>query len=192
MAYLFAPERYETPEFVLRSYQPGDGPLMNEAVNSSYDHLKTFMIWARPDTPLEESEKLVRQWRGKYLLAEDFVIGIFSPSEERLLGSTGFHPRTFTSEIAETGMWLRADAAGRGLGTAVLRAMLRWGFTEWPWQRLYWRCDTRNLASARTAEKAGMRLEGTLRGDMSDSDGIYRDTHYFGMLRDEWQRSAYA
>lgn len=191
MAYLFAPERYETPEFVLRSYQPGDGPLMNEAVNSSYDHLKTFMIWARPDTPLEESEKLARQWRGKYLLAEDFVIAIVSPSEERLLGSTGFHPHTYAPEIAEIGMWIRADAAGRGLGTAVLRAMLRWGLTEWPWQRLYWRCDTRNLASIRTAEKAGMRLEGTLRGDMSDSDGIYRDTHYFGMLRDEWQRNAH-
>jgi RimJ/RimL family protein N-acetyltransferase len=191
LSYLIPPERLVTPDFVLRSYEPGDGPLINDAVNSSYDHLKTFMPFARPDTPLDESERRVRQWRGQWLLAQDFIIGIFSPSEDRLLGSTGFslNDRSPSAGIAELGMWIRADAAGRGLGTAVLRTMLRWGFTEWPWERLYWRCDTRNTASARTAEKAGMRLEGTLHGDLFDPEGNRRDTYYFGLLRDEWRRA---
>jgi RimJ/RimL family protein N-acetyltransferase len=186
--YLFAPECYETPEFVLRSYQPGDGPLINEAVNNSYEHLRTFMPWAVPHTPLDESEKLVRRWRGDYLLCKDFMLGIFAPGQARQLGSTGYMLRKEPLSLgnAEIGMWIRADAAGHGLGTSVLVALLRWGFTAWPWLRLEWRCDTRNLASARTAEKAGMHKEGCLRGDFPLEDEMRRDTFIFGALRDEW------
>lgn len=188
MDYLFAPERYETPEFVLRSYQPGDGRLINEAAINSYEHLRTFMPWASPDTPLEESEKLVRRWRGEYLLCKDFMLGVFAPGEARQLGSTGYMLRgaPLAWGNAEIGMWVRADAAGQGLGTRVLVALLRWGFTEWPWQRLEWRCDTRNIASARVAEKAGMQREACLRGDFPLDDGTRRDTFVFGALRDEW------
>jgi len=89
-------------------------------------------------------------------------------------------------------MWIRADAAGKGLGTAVLRALLTWGFTEWPWERLAWRCDGRNLASRRTAEKAGLTHEGVLRQHLLLADGSRRDTYLYAMLKADWlaQRSA--
>ncbi len=188
MDYLFAPERLETAEFVIRSYQPGDGPLINESVNNSYEHLRTFMPWAHPGVPLDESEERVRRWRGDYLLCKDFILGIFAPGDKRHLGGTGFMLRgaSLTKSNAEIGMWIRADAAGQGLGTRVLVALLRWGFTAWPWMRLEWRCDSRNLASARVAEKAGMQKEGCLRADLLLEDDSRRDTLVFGALRDEW------
>jgi RimJ/RimL family protein N-acetyltransferase len=82
-------------------------------------------------------------------------------------------------------MWIRADEAGRGLGTDVLRALLRWGFGEWPWKRLAWRCDARNVASIRVAEKAGMRREGVLRSHMLTPARERRDTVCYALLRDE-------
>lgn len=146
--------------------------------------------WATDSQTEDEAEGLARAFRGKYLLNTDFVIGAWTPDEGRLLGGTGFHlrPHELSAGIAEIGMWVRADAAGQGVGTSMLRAMLEWGFTEWPWERLSWHCDSRNIASRRVAEKAGMRLEGTFRGDISDTDPTQRrDTLVFGLTRADFE-----
>jgi len=171
--YLIAPDRHSEPDFLLRSYQPGDGGKLSEAVNASYEHLKRFMSWAKPDQSVESSEHRCRESRGKWLTSSDFVIGIWAPDESRLLGGCGYHLREGALGLcnAEIGMWIRADAAGRGLGTAALRALIRWGFTDWPWLRLSWRCSGANLASQRTAEKGGMQREGVLRSHAVDPSG---------------------
>jgi len=185
-----APERHGEPGFLLRSYQPGDGARVYEAVRSSYEHLKTFMAWAHQEHSVERSEQRCRESRAKWLSAQDFPIGIWAPDESRLLGGCGYHLREGGLELcnAEIGMWIRADAAGRGLGTAVLRALVRWGFTEWPWLRLSWRCSSANRASQRTAEKGGLQREGVLRSHAIDPDGQRRDTCCYAILREEWLR----
>jgi RimJ/RimL family protein N-acetyltransferase len=90
------------------------------------------------------------------------------------------------ARVADIGMWIAAPFAGQGLGTRALRLLLRWGFDAWPWERLTWHCDTRNFASARVAEKAGMTLEGTLRQNVLDSGGQRHDTRLYAMLKSEW------
>jgi len=188
MDYLTAPDRITSPDFTIRSYEPGDGALLSQAICESYEHLRTFMEWARPDYSVEDAERFCRTSRAHYLLAENFNMGIFSPAEDRVLGGTGFHLREgpLAFQNAEIGMWIRGDAAGSGLGTQALTTLLRWGFTEWPWLRIAWRCDTTNLASARVAEKAGMQREGCLRSDTPVRGGRRRDTYVYSMLRDEW------
>ncbi len=187
MEYYFAPERYETPEFVLRCYHPGDGQALTDAVNSSYEHLHPFLPWAQPDQSLEESEANVRRFRGLWLLNQDFVIGVWSPDETELWGGCGFHLREGPLERknAEIGMWIRASQAGKGRGTAVLKSMIAWGFSEWHWERLSWRCVETNIASQRTAEKAGMHLEGRLREFTDDGQGNYLDTLCYAILKED-------
>lgn len=190
--YLAAPERWEAEGFLLRSYQPGDGPLLQEATNSSFAHLSPWMPWATSEQSAEAAERLAREFRGRWLLASDFTLAVLDPREERLLGGCGFHLRDggLALKSAEIGMWIRGSAAGQGLGTQVLSALLSWGFGAWGWERLTWRCDARNLASRRTAEKAGLRLEGTLRSNERGVDGALRDTLLFGGLASEWGSAA--
>ncbi len=185
MTHFFAPERFKTDGFVLRCYFPGDGPALNDATLSSYDHLRPWMAWATQQQTVEQAETSARKFRANYLTNTDFTIAIWSPAEKHLWGGCGFHLRggDFSTEVAEIGMWIRASKAGRGLGTAALSAMLGWGFSEWPWQRLSWHCDARNTASARTAEKAGMHHEGTLRGDKPEVGEGRRDTLIYGLTR---------
>ena len=190
MDYFVAPDRWETPDFTLRAYQPGDGPLLNEAVKSSYDHLKIFMEWPKPDEPVEESEKTCRRFSGEYLLSQNFVIGVFNPDGKQQLGGTGYHFAHYhmDSLTAEIGMWIRADQAGHGLGTAVLKEMVKWSFTGWPWLKVTWVCDTKNIASARTAQKAGLFQEGLLRGDtFAIGSQERRDTLMFGLTKPDWE-----
>ncbi|MFV9504272.1 MAG: GNAT family N-acetyltransferase [Oscillochloridaceae bacterium umkhey_bin13] len=182
-----APLSYQTAAFLLRAYQPGDGAALQQAVLASYPHLQPWMPWAKAEQTVDESEVIVRQFAGKYLMGTDFVLGIWMGDE--LVGGTGYHLRwgSLSEGIAEVGMWISADRAHAGLGTRVLAALLAWGFTAWPWRRMLWRCDTRNLASARVAAKNGFRLEGTLRADLLAVDGSYRDCHYYAILREEWE-----
>jgi RimJ/RimL family protein N-acetyltransferase len=84
-------------------------------------------------------------------------------------------------------MWIRGSAAGKGLGTAALRALLRWGLNAWPWLRISWRADVENVASQRTAIKAGMHKEGLLRGIAFDHHGQRVDRICYAALRDEWE-----
>lgn len=182
----FAPERFETEELVLRAYQPEDASAVCDAINSSFEHLRPWMLWAKPDQTVEEAKALCRLLRAKYLLDEDYTVGIWSG--DQWVGSTGFHLRHGGRQSlnAEIGMWIRQSAAGNGLGTRALTAMLEWGFTEWGWERLVWRCDTRNIASRRVAQKCGMVHEGVLRKESRDPDGVRRDNDLFSMLREEW------
>jgi RimJ/RimL family protein N-acetyltransferase len=193
MDYLIAPERIDTPEFTIRSYQPGDGKMLFEAIDNSREHLRTYMPWEATHQTDDDSECFARRFRGHYLLADEFTLAIVAPDGQRILGGTGYHLRwgNLANRTAEVGMWLRADAVYQGLGAKVLKTLLEWGFTEWPWLKLIWRCDIDNRPSLRTAEKAGMRQEGLMRGDFFDPQTKQRrDTLYYGLTREEWQAAS--
>jgi RimJ/RimL family protein N-acetyltransferase len=185
-ATFIAPLSFRSDEFLLRPYQPGDGPELCVATTSSYEHLRPWMLWATPQDTAQAAEVRCRRIAARYLLNEDFTLGIWVG--DQLAGGTGFHLRgvPIANQTAEIGMWIRGSYAGPGLGTRVLGAMLKWGFQEWGWQRLFWQCDTRNLASASVARKNGLLLEATLRSDALDVEGGRRDTYLFAMLRDQW------
>lgn len=187
-ASFFAPDRRETRDFVLRSYLPGDGVRLEGAVPPSYEHLRTFLKWAVAEYEEGEAEKTARRFRARYITGREYVVAIVSTDGETLLGGCGFHPRdvNLDAHCAEIGMWIRADRAGSGLGTAVLVEMLRWGFDEWPWRRLMWRCAVENRASARVAEKAGMTFECKRRGDRFNAAGERSDTLVYVALKGEW------
>src|SRR5262249_34415014 len=85
------PPRLAAADFVIRCYLPGDGPRVAEAVTASYDHLKTYMPWARPRQGVRTSARLVTGFRRRYLAGEDFILGIFEPEGGRMLGGTGYH-----------------------------------------------------------------------------------------------------
>lgn len=182
-----APTRLDHAAFTIRRYAEGDGPALGEAVTGSYDHLRPWLTWAVPEQSDQVSESLVRGFIAGHLTNRDYTLVITDPDDGRMLGGTGFHlrGRPLADRVGEIGMWIRADAAGSGLGTAALRAMLRWGFSDWPFERLEWRCDAENHASVRTAEKAGMRHEGSLRGDHPVVGEGRRTTLVFGLTRQD-------
>ena len=178
-----APYRFETGEFVLRVYQPGDGEALRVATVESYEHLRPWMNWATQDQTVEQAEAICRKLAAAYLSGTDYTLGIWQGDD--LLGGTGFHMRCGPIEwkCAEVGMWIRDSRAGSGLGTRVLAALLDWGFGEWGWERLIWKCEVQNIASARVAEKNGFTLEATHKSDAVGADGLRRDTHLYVKLR---------
>ena len=78
-----------------------------------------------------------------------------------------------------------ADGRDRGLGTEAVRTMLRYLFEERGVHRVTIDPEVDNARGIRCYEKAGFRLEGVLRHN-DQIDGRYVDTHFMGILADEW------
>ena len=110
-----------TERLVVRCWEPRDAPLLKEAVDSSLEHLRPWMPWAHDEPqPLEAKVELVREFRGRFDLGQDFVYGIFSADESEAVGGSGFHTR-HGEGIFEIGYWIRASRAGEGLCTEARR-----------------------------------------------------------------------
>lgn len=187
----FAPDRYETDNFILRSYMPGDGKRYADAFNGSAEHIRRFFIGTPEQYTVQEAEERMRNARAAYLRNEDFRLGIFTPDESLLLGDTGYHlwdgPLHFGN--AELSMWIRADHSGKGLGVTVLKALIEWGFMEWNWNRITWRAVVHNTPSQRTAEKAGMLFEARQRKVLPDpTGGDKHDAMYYAILKEDWEK----
>lgn len=167
-----APRETTIGRFVVRSWRPGDGAALAAATAASRDHLAPWLPWAAEARTPESVEVDVRRLAGQYLTLDDFVLSIWDGDE--LVGGTGLHPRWGgrASRVAEIGMWVASDRAGRGVGTTILRGLVSWGLSDvWCWDRFVWLCDPRNVASARVAAKAAFTLEGNLRGPAPNGHG---------------------
>ncbi|HEX8694564.1 MAG TPA: GNAT family N-acetyltransferase [Longimicrobium sp.] len=120
--------RIETPRLVVRCYDPADAPLLNEAIAGSLEHLRAWMPWAMGEpVPVEEKAELLRRFRSDFDGDRDYVYGIFSADEARVLGGTGLHRRVGPDAL-EIGYWIGADQQGRGLAAEAAGALVRVGF----------------------------------------------------------------
>jgi RimJ/RimL family protein N-acetyltransferase len=181
------PYRIETERLVIRCWEPDDAPLMKEVVDSSLEHLRPWMPWARfePQT-IDEKIELARTFRGEFDLGTNFVYGVFEPDESRALGGSGLHPRGGEGSL-EIGYWIRADAIGRGLATEVAAVLTRVGFEKVELDRVDVQADPENERSLNVARKLGFVEEGRLRRRLppKDDDGPRRDSVVFSMLAEE-------
>ena len=180
-----APRKHHTNGFVIRTYELSDAEQLAQQQKESYTHLKEAMPWASEHPSTQITLPAIRSFEKAYKSNKDYTLGIFDKDNKTLLGGTGFHLRgyDFRGETAEIGMWITASRSGEGLGTKVLKEMIKWGFYEWHWRRLSWYCGDRNLGSIRTAEKAGLVKEGLHHKHFRDHQGHWRDSHCFAITK---------
>jgi RimJ/RimL family protein N-acetyltransferase len=188
------PYRIETERFVLRCWEPRDAPLLKEAIDSSLEHLRPWMPWvAHEPQTVDEKIELLRHFRGEFDLGTNFVYGLFEPDESRVLGGSGFHPRGGEGSL-EIGYWIRADAAGRGLGTEMTAVLTRLGFEVCGLERVDIQVEPHNERSLRIPRGLGFSEDGVLRRRLEPmgDDERRRDSILFTMLADELPASSAA
>ena len=183
-----------TERLLIRCWEPGDAPLLDEALRASLDHLRPWMPWAN-DEPTEIDEKVerLRRFRGQFDLGQDFVYGIFDPDAMRVVGGTGLHPRSGSGSL-EIGYWIRTDATGRGYASEAAAALARVALSVCGVDRVEIRVDPANAASLRVPRRLGFVEEATLRRLLPAADPLApkRDVVVFTLLADELDRSPVA
>lgn len=157
------PYRIVTERLVVRCWDPRDAPLLKDAIDSSLDHLRPWMPWAvHEPQPLEDKIELLRRFRGRFDLAQDFTYGMFDGDETEAVGGTGLHQRVGVDAF-EIGYWTRAARAGEGLATESTAALTRVAFEVCQVDRVEIRTDPANERSRRIPRKLGFLEEATLR-----------------------------
>ena len=171
---------------VVRCWDPRDAPLLKNAVDSSLEHLREWMPWAYHEPQeLDAKAALLRTFRGNFDLGQDFIYGIFSADETRVLGGTGLHTRVGDGAF-EIGYWVRADAVRQGIATAVAGALTRVGIELAGADRIEIHVDVENEVSSRVPRRLGYREEGVLRRRLPTHDGSpQRDALIFSLFAED-------
>lgn len=93
--------------------------------------------------------------------------------DDRLVGMIGLVAEPVRS--AEIGWWLAPEARGRGLMSRSVALVVEAAFGRMRLDRLSWRAFAGNEPSRAVAERAGFRMEGSIRGGAVKGDTRYDD-----------------
>lgn len=184
------PYAIRSERLLIRCYDPADAPALKEAIDASLEHLRPWMPWADGEPQsLAEKVALLRGFRGRFDLGQDFVYGVFPPEGDEVLGGTGLHTRLGEGAL-EIGYWIRASRVGEGLATELSAALTKVAFEVCAVDRVEIRVDPANERSAAVPRKLGFREEATLRRRLpAGADGEPRDVTIFALFRDEFTGS---
>jgi RimJ/RimL family protein N-acetyltransferase len=101
--------------------------------------------------------------------------------EAALVGVTGLHDLDWKSRRGATGYWIAPWARGRGYAARATRLVAGWALGTLGLNRVELFADVENVASHRTAERAGFTREGVLRRHTVMA-GAARDCVVFGRI----------
>jgi RimJ/RimL family protein N-acetyltransferase len=141
------------------------------------------MPWAADEPqPVEEKAELLRCFRGRFDLGEDFVYGILSRDEREVVGGTGLHTRVGPDAL-EIGYWIRASHVRRGFAREATAALTFVAFRVCGVDRVEIRVDPANEASLAIPRQLGFSEEATLRRRLPSGKGKPpRDTVVFTLF----------
>jgi RimJ/RimL family protein N-acetyltransferase len=187
------PYLIRTERLAIRCWDPRDAPLLKDALDASLEHLTPWIPWAADEPrPLEEKAELLRMFRGRFDLGEDFVYGIFPRDESEVIGGSGLHTRIGPRAL-EIGYWIRASRIGRGFARESTAALARVAFRVCDVDRVEIHVDPANEASLRIPRALGFTEEATLRRRRPAFGGeTARDTVIFTLFADELDGSPVA
>ena len=151
------------------------------------------MPWALEEPkPLAAKVELLRGFRGRFDLGQDFVYGIFDAAESEVVGGSGLHTRVGDGAF-EIGYWVRASQVGHGYAREITAALTRTAFLVCGVDRVEIRVDPANAPSLRIPRALGFREEGTLRRRLlPGGDGVPRDATLFTLFRHELESTPIA
>ncbi len=116
----------------------------------------------------------------------DFIFAIVERATGRHIGNVTLNRIHPVHGTADTGLMIgRKEAWGKGYAFEAWSLLMRFAFGERGVRKLTAGVAAENLASSRTFQKLGFRLEGILRQDIRVED-TYQDVLLFGLLRDEY------
>lgn len=181
---LDVPEQFETERLVLRAPKCGDGVILSESIRESFTYLNEWIFDHVPE--IDEAEENARKSYANFFLRERFEFYIVNKTSGEFLGACLLLGIRWDVRRFEIGFWIKESASGHGYMTEAVNGVTNFTFKHFNANRIEIRCDTKNIASRRVAEKCGYHLEATLIKDymkpFNDSDELV-DTCIYTKVR---------
>jgi ribosomal-protein-serine acetyltransferase len=169
----------------LRPFSQDDAAELTGVIAANREHLARWLPWATSYGHQDSVDYIAR----KIAQIEDndgFEGAIVL--DGKIVGGAGFHRVDWISQTTSIGYWLAADAQGRGLMTATVRALLDHAFGIWDLHRVVIEVVVDNTRSRAIPERLGFTEEGILR-EAKLIHGGYEDAVLYAMLASDWSLS---
>jgi ribosomal-protein-alanine N-acetyltransferase len=168
-----------TARLTLRPFTQADAPAVQRLVSAYEVALNTLMI------PHPYPEGGAEQWiAGHPREFDENRVHHFAVDDGAVAGAMALVLKP--DGLAEIGYWVGMPYWGRGYASEAAAEIVRYGFAHCALRRVYACHFTRNPASGRVLQKAGMQYEGTLRRHLLKWNEPV-DLAYYGILREEWE-----
>lgn len=174
--------KLETDRLLIRDYVKEDLEMVHQLVQSPeiYEH----QSWG-PNS-FEDSKNHVGQCLQQQMESprQSFEFCITDRSTKEIIGAIGLRIRSSFNRSGDLGYWIRRDLWGHGLATEATQRIIQFGFDDLNMNRLWATASTKNLASLRVLQKAGMQREGLMRQDILVR-GQFRDSVLMSILKSD-------
>lgn len=162
------------PEIVVRAAEPSDVPAITEVLN------QPRAVWGTLQTPL--MSEAMRQKR--FDATDHNNRALVAVLDGRVVGSIGLHREPWHRRIhtASIGMAVHDAFAGRGVGSAMMAAVVDMADRWWNIKRLELNVYADNGRAIALYERFGFEREGLLRA-YAWRDGAYVDSLAMARLR---------
>ena len=171
---------YEGERICFRPIELEDEPLLRRWVNDP-------CVWAtlgmRPPINAVRERRIIED---RPTDGSDFMFGIETRDEQRLIGCCGLHRVRPVERRATFGLMIGdRERQGRGYGGEATRLCVRFGFEELNLHRIELDVFDFNPRGIRAYERAGFTFEGRQR-QACYRHGKYHDVLCYAILREEW------
>ncbi|MBQ3795743.1 MAG: GNAT family N-acetyltransferase [Butyrivibrio sp.] len=176
-------KRLETDRLILRRFAVDDAEDMYK--NWASDAKVTeFLTWA-PHPNADFTRQLLKEWISKYEDDEYFNWVIELKEKGQVIGNISVVHFDERIEAAEIGYCMSKSYWGQGIMAEALRAVIDYLFDVVELNRVAACHDVNNAKSGRVMEKAGMKLEGTLRATGRNNKGILYDKVWHSIIKSD-------
>lgn len=147
----------------LRPYKPDDWERVH--LYASIPEFSKFEVWG-PNS-IEDTKAFVARCIADIseTPVTSYQLAVELRESGQLIGGCTLRKRTPDSTEAFLGYAINPDYQRSGYATEAAIALIRFGFDQLNLARIVATCDTRNVASRRVMEKAGLHRESLLRDD---------------------------
>jgi RimJ/RimL family protein N-acetyltransferase len=169
----------------LRSVEPSDAEAFARWNLDSEAARELEFTW--PPVSLARLSKGTEELALKKFEADEFLL-IIGDGEGVAVGNVATHHCNHRAGTFMYGVYVEREHRQRGYATEAVLLVLKYYFGELRYQKCTVEVHANNESSIALHEKLGFCREGTLRR-MVYTGGQYFDSHYYGLTKEEWERS---
>ena len=130
----------------LRPFAESDAETVLESVSRNYEHLRTFMEWAKPDYAISDAREFVTKTISDAAENKSLNFGIYRA--DKFIGTIGFVEFDHDAKVTEIGYWIDKDEEGKGIVVKASELLIDLAFTKLGMNRVQIRCVAENTRSS--------------------------------------------
>lgn len=153
---------------------------------ASDDRVSQYMSWKSFKT-VQDVENWIDDWQEEYKKDDTYYWGIFLKSSNELIGTIYLLTEGSIAKVGSLSYCLGYNYWGNGYTCEAVKAIIDFAFNKIGYNRIEAYHAKSNTQSSRVMQKAGMRLEGTLRQRCKTFNG-FEDCIYYSVLREEYNK----